>query len=532
MGMEAENVVAPEPRIFVNIASYRDTECQWTVKDLFEKAADPDRIVVGVCWQYVPGDDDDCFQIETRPEQCRIDKIHAKESRGVCWARMRTQALWRDEEYTLQIDSHMRFVPEWDRVLLDMLAECPSEKAILSSYPIPYEPPDKLSDDAVVTIKAKHFNANRVLAFTSAARPIKDAPASPEPSAFCAAGFLFGPSQIITDVPYDPHIYFQGEEITLAVRLWTHGWDIFSPNKVVIYHDYTNRADRIRHWKDEVDWVKINQRSLARVRHFLGIEKTDDAEALMELEKYGLGEQRDLAAYEAFSGITFGDQCIDGEPAFQEEDQEEIPEGKRRPHVFNIIWEQNAWGNAESRSGPGSSLQQTEHIRQRLPEVFRFLDIEILADASCGDFNWLCEISGDLQIYMGFDIVPGLIKDLREKHVDRKNHFFTVADIVTDVLPRCDAIFSRDCLTHLMLEESQRALQRFKESGTTFLIATTHANGQNAEIKTGGWHPMDLTAAPFNLPQPIISIDEQLQGSKKALGIWRLADIPSFDVTP
>lgn len=36
------------PRIFVQIASYRDTECQHTVRDLFEKANDPDRVFVGI----------------------------------------------------------------------------------------------------------------------------------------------------------------------------------------------------------------------------------------------------------------------------------------------------------------------------------------------------------------------------------------------------------------------------------------------------------------------------------------------------
>ena len=50
------------PRIFVQIASYRDPDCQNTVKDLFEKAAHPERIFVGICWQFIKGEDDDCFR--------------------------------------------------------------------------------------------------------------------------------------------------------------------------------------------------------------------------------------------------------------------------------------------------------------------------------------------------------------------------------------------------------------------------------------------------------------------------------------
>ena len=39
-----------EASIFVSICSYRDSECQHTVKDLFDKAAYPGRISLGICW--------------------------------------------------------------------------------------------------------------------------------------------------------------------------------------------------------------------------------------------------------------------------------------------------------------------------------------------------------------------------------------------------------------------------------------------------------------------------------------------------
>lgn len=49
------------PKIFVQIPCYRETECQWTIKDLFEKAKYPERVFVGVCWQVIPEQDQDCF---------------------------------------------------------------------------------------------------------------------------------------------------------------------------------------------------------------------------------------------------------------------------------------------------------------------------------------------------------------------------------------------------------------------------------------------------------------------------------------
>ena len=47
--------------IFVATASYRDTECQWTVKNLYEQAKHPERIYTGVVWQIVENEDGDCF---------------------------------------------------------------------------------------------------------------------------------------------------------------------------------------------------------------------------------------------------------------------------------------------------------------------------------------------------------------------------------------------------------------------------------------------------------------------------------------
>ena len=60
-------------KIFVGIAAYRDPECQHTIRDLFEKASQPQRITVGVFWQCDLGRDADCFLVKTRPTQVRAE---------------------------------------------------------------------------------------------------------------------------------------------------------------------------------------------------------------------------------------------------------------------------------------------------------------------------------------------------------------------------------------------------------------------------------------------------------------------------
>ena len=75
--------------------------------------------------------------------QVREVRIPWQEATGPCKARHLAQQLWNGEEFYLQIDSHMRFVPAWDTKLKQMLhqAEHMSSlgKAVISSYPPAYE---------------------------------------------------------------------------------------------------------------------------------------------------------------------------------------------------------------------------------------------------------------------------------------------------------------------------------------------------------------------------------------------------------
>lgn len=311
--MDRDTVNPPEapnePRIFVQIASYRDPDCQWTIKDLFECAAKPERVFVGVCWQVVPEADQDCFVEKTRPEQVRSLQFHVRDSRGVCWARHHTQTLWRGEEYTMQIDSHMRFEQGWDEALLEMLKACPSERAVLTTYPMGFKRPRELIRGWIPKPNAKEFDEHGVLVFGSNTYLETEDLPRPMLHAFLAGGFVFGPSTIIADVPYDPFVYFIGEECSLAVRLWTHGYNLYAPNRPVLYHDY-DRHEKPRHWSDDKDWGKFNQKSVARLRHLFGTEASSDPEALRDLDRYGFGHVRTLQDYERFTGISFKNRTV------------------------------------------------------------------------------------------------------------------------------------------------------------------------------------------------------------------------------
>lgn len=309
--LETTRITAKRPKIFVNIASYRDPECQWTVKDLYEKARYPDRIYVGICWQFDEKEDQHCFEIVTRPEQVRIYPVDWREAEGVCWARHQTQLLWDGEEYTFMTDSHMRFVPGWDELMIEELARCPSAKPVLSSSPASYEPPNKLGTMMYPTFR-------RVRPFMPSgnircqAEAFDRYPPHPLNGAFVVCNNIFSRSEITPEVPYDPYLYFDQEEITYSARLYTHGWDVFCASKQFLYHYYNKDGESVRplHWTDmrkeyapEIRF--LFDRGLKRFNHLTGHTPSDDQAIIIDVEKYGWGSARTLEQYEQYCGIDF-----------------------------------------------------------------------------------------------------------------------------------------------------------------------------------------------------------------------------------
>jgi hypothetical protein len=73
---------------------------------------------------------------------------------------------------------------------------------------------------------------------------------------------------------------------------------------------------------------------------------------------------------------------------------------------FTKIYQENHWNDSESRSGEGSTLENTQNVRNELPIVLKKYKIKSVLDAPCGDFNWMKSITQGISIkYIGDDIV-------------------------------------------------------------------------------------------------------------------------------
>jgi hypothetical protein len=305
--------------IFVSIASYRDSECAKTVADVFAKALYPDRIHVGVCQQNEDGDED-CMNsmiAEKFRDHIRVLRLPASEARGPMYARaLIEQELYQGEQYFLQIDSHTVFIDGWDAECIRELVACPSDRPVLTYYPDEYDIRKRqVSMNAqrqpVTFLTFRDFHPRFYFVQQDRSR-CKTHPRQPLPSLFWAAGFSFTLGEAVREVPYDPNCpyLFLGEEISMAARLYTHGWDLFSPMKHIVFH-YTPRHYRPTFWeqfykRNGTCKVDPETREIRKA-----MERQSNARLLQLLETgeleqpYGLGTVRTLAQFQEHIGLDF-----------------------------------------------------------------------------------------------------------------------------------------------------------------------------------------------------------------------------------
>ena len=196
---------------------------------------------------------------------------------------------------------------------------------------------------------------------------------------------------------------------------------------------------------------------------------------------------------------------------------------------FRHIYESNHWDEAESVSGPGSTMEESEPIRRELPALLGELGATSLLDLPCGDFHWMQHTNLAGIDYIGGDLVGNLVERNQAKHA-RDGVEFRKIDLMNDTLPAVDVILCRDCLVHLSFTDAQAALANIARSGARWLLTTSFPSvTRNDDIVTGQWRPLNLMLPPFNLSEPAKRIVEnctETEFADKLLGVWPIADLP------
>lgn len=302
--------------IFISIASYCDPLLPFTVSRAVAMARQPQALHVGIVDQSPATSPPPQFQAAgARVSYVRIDPAFA---RGPCWARFVAMSLFEGEDWYLQVDSHTDFEAGWDARLAGLAADLANGRSgfAITAYPQPFFVRD---GQAWRDPLDAHALASTVKAGTgfSPGHPVLTFQAIPTvtqgaiPGFHVGAGCLFAPGEFVQHFPYDPWIYFHGEEQAIAARLFTHGWDIFHVPGLPVFHLYNDTPGqaplRPMHWdaaQDErraVHWTAFEARSRKRLAALVAGEVSG---------AWGLGSRRTLADYADFCGIDYSRRTI------------------------------------------------------------------------------------------------------------------------------------------------------------------------------------------------------------------------------
>lgn len=325
---ESKNYDVKPDLIFVSIASYRDNQCSPTFENIVKNADKPENLRIVICQQNSIFEKD-CLKWckKEKGEACsvaKIERLSHLQAKGPTWARWRVQREWTGEEYFLQIDSHTRMVPHWDTILKEQLELCPSNKPVLTQYPLEYDIVEKGEGDQkeenwrVDTLRSglyvqKFGEPDRFIRIQSDyTTTIRRHPWS---STCWAAGFSFSKGEFIKEAGYDPctPFLFFGEEMDIAIRAFTHGWDFFSPSVNVAFHNY-KREHRSTFWENPQQ-KPLEVLSRFRIYVRLGYIKSSDIPIkykfiLNGIENFPLGKERTIEEWEKMSKASIKSQSV------------------------------------------------------------------------------------------------------------------------------------------------------------------------------------------------------------------------------
>jgi Glycosyltransferase (GlcNAc) len=214
----------------------------------------------------------------------------------------------------------MTFLQDWDAISVDMLQKAPSDKPVLSHYPPSHLADlEKLSKHPASRLCGPVFAGsdleNQIVRLEGANDYDKVQLETPRFAPFTAAGYFVAYADFLREVPFDPFLpwIFMGEEIIMSARLWTAGYDIFSPVQNVVGHIYVRRH-KPKFWESVHRAFSpgvhnpLQGMVLNRIKYQLGYpEATKDMlkpkNLLTAVEQYSMGTARPLETYLELIGL-------------------------------------------------------------------------------------------------------------------------------------------------------------------------------------------------------------------------------------
>lgn len=332
-----QHQVAGAPSVYLMVASYRDFQCRETITSAFDRASNPNRVIVGAVQQDIPGDigctepmkpceEDPTQALCARRHQIRLFRMNAKHASGPVLARHIGDRLYRGESYAMQVDAHVIFIRDWDKVMIQQLDETRNEYAVLSTYLTDVQgsisPEGKSLRKTRPIMCNSHFEGGGETSHIRHLAQPEEMPALkgvPMLQPYWAAGMSFSRGHFITRVPYDcclPFL-FQGEEVSIGIRGFTFGYDFYAPHTSVIFHEYAVNSKRRKgvhaFWENPggKGGRDAMRRMVAITKMAPDIDPSSYAHEHEEL--YGLGTERPVELFYKVFGMDVRKKTLPGE---------------------------------------------------------------------------------------------------------------------------------------------------------------------------------------------------------------------------
>jgi len=340
-------VLDGDGNILVTIPSFRDGQhCGDALGELFNNAADPDKIVVSVVEQQhendpsclevycvsmggvevikreeVQGNTINIFSNGIAKEKCprinqiRVVRVQDNFAKGPPWSRVLGRRSLANEEFCLQTAAHSSFVENWDEKVRKEWILANNEFGIISNPPKqkdetnPEEVPRTCRVEFLEEEELPHYDPDPDGKVENLEEPLLAHSWSP--------GFSFSKCHLEEAAPADgflPYVSSDIEAFARYARFWTRGYDVYTPTQNIVYRRAgvanPSKLEWINKWAGRKSIVR--DESLKRIRSYLEIEGNDDDESIGEkldnLGIYGIGKRRTLEQLNEFVGIDLGEQ--------------------------------------------------------------------------------------------------------------------------------------------------------------------------------------------------------------------------------
>jgi len=295
--------------IFIQIPSYCDFELPKTILSATQNASQENIINFGISnttlnknYIYIP-------KLNLHWSKINVHESIAPENIGLQKARKIANNFYDGEDYYLQTDAHMRFEKDWDKKLIELILMYKNngfKKPLITCYPPAYEYNSFLVEElgSLNNVNAISFLEDESK-FTNTYVPSQLAISVDFGCMYTASvsgGFIFTIGEY-TNITPNEKIAFWGEEILIAARAYTHGFDLLLPDQSYMWHLYYDHNKTIQEngrqhvWNDFPNhWQTMqdeSQKELDRIffNEIIGLEE--------------LGPERSLGDYGQYAGLDF-----------------------------------------------------------------------------------------------------------------------------------------------------------------------------------------------------------------------------------